>query len=94
MDFVLGKHIGRLGHQDPGEFPEEVKALFEKAVEYYEENMVLMVEIQVVYLCERWKFKLSICRTGQHKEEHVEIWAMYIIYLEILTKRSTTMKND
>ena len=43
----LGKHIGRLGHQDPGEFPEEVKALFEKAVEYYEENMVLMVEIQV-----------------------------------------------
>ena len=42
-----GKHIGRLGHQDPGEFPEEVKALFEKAVEYYEENMALMVEIQV-----------------------------------------------
>jgi len=41
-----GKHIGRLGHQDPGEFPQEVKALFEKAVEYYEENMVLMVEIQ------------------------------------------------
>ena len=44
---MVGKHIGRLGHQDPGEFPEEVKALFEKAVEYYEENMVLMVEIQV-----------------------------------------------
>ena len=42
-----GKHIGRLGHQDPGEFPEEVKALFEKGVEYYEENMALMVEIQV-----------------------------------------------
>jgi len=41
-----GKHIGRLGHQDPGDFPQEVKALFEKAVEYYEENMVLMVEIQ------------------------------------------------
>lgn len=40
-----GKHIGRLGHQDPGEFPEEVKALFEKAVQYYEENMMLMVEI-------------------------------------------------
>jgi hypothetical protein len=36
-----------LGHQDPGEFPEEVKSLFEKAVDYYEENMVLMVEIQV-----------------------------------------------
>lgn len=30
-----GKHIGRLGHQDPGEFPEEVKACLEKAVEYY-----------------------------------------------------------
>jgi len=28
-----------------GEFPEEVKALFEKAVQYYEENMMLMVEI-------------------------------------------------
>jgi hypothetical protein len=41
-----------LGHQDPGEFPEEVKSLFEKAVEYYEENMVLMVEIQVfIYQC-------------------------------------------
>lgn len=40
-----GKHIGRLGHQDPGEFPEEVKALFEKAVQYYEENMSLMIEI-------------------------------------------------
>lgn len=41
-----GKHIGRMGHQDPGEFPEEVKALFEKAVQYYEENMILMKEIQ------------------------------------------------
>jgi len=40
-----GKHIGRLGHQDPGEFPEEVKALFEKAVQYYEQNMILMLEI-------------------------------------------------
>ena len=48
LKFVYaGKHIGRLGHQDPGEFPEEVKALFEKGVEYYEENMSLMVEIQV-----------------------------------------------
>ena len=43
--FSSGKHIGRLGHQDPGEFPEEVKALFEKAVEYYEENMVSNVNI-------------------------------------------------
>ena len=45
INFVQGKHIGRLGHQDPGEFPEEVKALFEKAVQYYEDNMMLMVEI-------------------------------------------------
>ena len=40
-----GNHIGRLSHQDPGEFPEEVKTLFEKAVQYYEQNMTLMVEI-------------------------------------------------
>ena len=42
---LQGKHIGRLSHQDPGEFPEEVKTLFEKAVQYYEQNMTLMVEI-------------------------------------------------
>ena len=53
---MVGKHIGRLGHQDPGEFPEEVKALFEKAVEYYEENMVLMVEIQVSQALMRFFF--------------------------------------
>ena len=52
-----GKHIGRLGHQDPGEFPEEVKALFEKAVEYYEENMALMVEIQVSPK-DRWSYQI------------------------------------
>ena len=44
-----GKHIGRLGHQDPGEFPEEVKALFEKAVEYYEENMVSSANTQYTW---------------------------------------------
>ena len=43
--FFQGKHIGRLSHQDPGEFPEEVKTLFEKAVQYYEQNMALMIEI-------------------------------------------------
>lgn len=31
-----GKHVGRLGQQDPGEFPEEVKACLVKALEYYE----------------------------------------------------------
>ena len=48
-NFYLGKHIGRLGHQDPGEFPEEVKALFEKAVEYYEENMVSFLSCDVLF---------------------------------------------
>lgn len=41
-----GKHIGRFGHQDPGEFPEEVKSCLEKAVEYYKANLQLMVELQ------------------------------------------------
>lgn len=31
-----GKHIGRVGHKDTGEFSEEVKASLNKAVEYYE----------------------------------------------------------
>lgn len=31
-----GKHIGRVGQQDPGEFPEEVKVCIEQAVKYYE----------------------------------------------------------
>lgn len=30
-----GKSIARLGQQDPGEFPEEVKTCFEQAVGYY-----------------------------------------------------------
>ena len=52
--FSSGKHIGRLGHQDPGEFPEEVKALFEKAVEYYEENMVSIRQFSI-YIREVYK---------------------------------------
>jgi hypothetical protein len=31
-----GKHIGRLGQQDPGEFPEEVRTCLLEAVSYYE----------------------------------------------------------
>ncbi|XP_076325561.1 G-protein-signaling modulator 2-like [Tachypleus tridentatus] len=42
---VKGKHMARLGQQDPGEFPEEVKVCLEKAVEYYEQNMMLMKEL-------------------------------------------------
>jgi len=31
-----GKHTGRSGNQDPGEFPPEVRDCLEKAAEYYE----------------------------------------------------------
>ena len=31
-----GKHTGRSGNQDPGEFPPEVKECLIKAAEYYE----------------------------------------------------------
>lgn len=31
-----GKHMAGIGHQDPGEFPEEVRLCLQKAVEYYE----------------------------------------------------------
>ncbi|XP_023234019.1 G-protein-signaling modulator 2-like [Centruroides sculpturatus] len=40
-----GKHIARTGHQDPGEFPEEVKSCLHEAVKYYEENLKLMIEL-------------------------------------------------
>lgn len=31
-----GKHIGRVGQQDPGEFSDEVKDCLKEAVKYYE----------------------------------------------------------
>ena len=34
-----------MSQQDPGEFPKEVVALFEKAVQYYDQNMTLMIKI-------------------------------------------------
>ena len=34
-----------MSQQDPGEFPEEVVALFKKAVQYYDQNMTLMIKI-------------------------------------------------
>ncbi|XP_046683280.1 G-protein-signaling modulator 2 isoform X2 [Homalodisca vitripennis] len=40
-----GKHIGRVGQQDPGEFPEDVRACLQQAVQYYEENLSLMREL-------------------------------------------------
>ncbi|KAF0291675.1 G-protein-signaling modulator 2 [Amphibalanus amphitrite] len=40
-----GKHLGRSGNQDPGHFPDAVKECLQKAVEYYNENLQLMVEL-------------------------------------------------
>lgn len=40
-----GKHIGRVGQQDPGEFPEDVRSCLQQAVQYYEENLQLMREL-------------------------------------------------
>ncbi|GJQ78673.1 hypothetical protein Trydic_g2715 [Trypoxylus dichotomus] len=40
-----GKHIGRVGHKDAGEFSDEVKASLNKAVDYYEENLMLMKDL-------------------------------------------------
>jgi len=37
-----GKHLGRHGNQDPGEFAPEVKECLEKAVQYYDENLLLV----------------------------------------------------
>lgn len=31
-----GKHAGRVGHQDPGEFPEDARTCLQQAVTYYE----------------------------------------------------------
>ncbi|XP_034232151.1 G-protein-signaling modulator 2 isoform X2 [Thrips palmi] len=40
-----GKHIGRVGQQEPGEFPEDVRTCLKEAVHYYEENLKLMREL-------------------------------------------------
>ncbi|KAL1517420.1 hypothetical protein ABEB36_001187 [Hypothenemus hampei] len=40
-----GKHLGRVGQKDPGEFSEEVKECLQEAVSYYEENLGLMREL-------------------------------------------------
>ncbi|XP_046845717.1 G-protein-signaling modulator 2-like [Xenia sp. Carnegie-2017] len=41
-----GKHAGRSFHQDPGNFPEEVRVALEKAAEFYEENLKLVRELK------------------------------------------------
>lgn len=40
-----GKHTGRCGDQDPGEFPPEVKDSLQKAAEFYEGNLLIVREI-------------------------------------------------
>ncbi|XP_019755455.1 G-protein-signaling modulator 2 isoform X2 [Dendroctonus ponderosae] len=40
-----GKHIGRVGQKDPGEFSDEVKECLQEAVSYYEENLALMRDL-------------------------------------------------
>lgn len=40
-----GKHVGRIGHKDPGEFSDEVKGCLQQAVTYYEENLTLMRDL-------------------------------------------------
>ncbi|XP_076272973.1 G-protein-signaling modulator pins isoform X2 [Rhynchophorus ferrugineus] len=40
-----GKHIGRVGQKDPGEFSDEVKECLQEAVTYYQENLQLMRDI-------------------------------------------------
>ncbi|XP_050295465.1 G-protein-signaling modulator 2 isoform X2 [Anthonomus grandis grandis] len=40
-----GKHAGRIGQKDPGEFSDEVKECLQEAVSYYEENLRLMRDL-------------------------------------------------
>ncbi|XP_078524421.1 G-protein-signaling modulator 2 isoform X2 [Lissotriton helveticus] len=40
-----GKHIGCNGSNDPGEFPEEVKAALQQAADYYEENLSMVTDL-------------------------------------------------
>ncbi|XP_015907620.1 G-protein-signaling modulator 2 [Parasteatoda tepidariorum] len=41
-----GKRFACMGHQDPGEFPEEVKACLQKAVENYDQSLKIMTELE------------------------------------------------
>jgi len=40
-----GKHSGRTGQQDPGEFPPEVRESLQKAAEFYEQNLEIVQEL-------------------------------------------------
>uniref|UniRef100_A0A6A7G3Y8 G-protein-signaling modulator 2-like n=1 Tax=Hirondellea gigas TaxID=1518452 RepID=A0A6A7G3Y8_9CRUS len=41
-----GKHLGRVGPQEPGGFSDEVKHCLQKAVEYYAGNLSLMAQLK------------------------------------------------
>ncbi|XP_030039458.2 G-protein-signaling modulator 2 isoform X2 [Manduca sexta] len=41
-----GKQLGRVGHNDPGHFPQEVRDCLMQAVAYYEENLELMRKLR------------------------------------------------
>lgn len=43
-----GKHVGRIGNKEPGEFADDVKSCLQEAVGYYEENLILMRELEDV----------------------------------------------
>nr|DBA18189.1 TPA: hypothetical protein GDO54_016467 [Pyxicephalus adspersus] len=40
-----GKSLACIGTRDPGEFPEEVKMALQKAVDYYEANLIIVTEL-------------------------------------------------
>ena len=73
-----------------------MKALFEKGVEYYEENMALMVEIQVGSSLTPGTVTNSIllCRIEPPKVEPAETSEMFTICLETFLRRFTTTRRD
>ncbi|XP_041481312.1 G-protein-signaling modulator 2-like isoform X1 [Lytechinus variegatus] len=40
-----GKHAGRSGHQDPGDFPQEVTDCLKQAIQFYEANLAIVREL-------------------------------------------------
>lgn len=40
-----GKHAGRSGHQDPGDFPQEVTDCLKRAIQFYEDNLAIVREL-------------------------------------------------
>ncbi|XP_071511143.1 G-protein-signaling modulator 2-like [Diadema antillarum] len=40
-----GKHAGRSGHQDPGDFPQEVTDCLKEAIQFYQANLAIVREL-------------------------------------------------